>query len=203
MNNMEILYPCDPVYITQHYGAKSPAYLTYHHGTDFRIRNVPQKAIKCVSDGIVQTVHISTAEPWYTNGVKNENYGKGSPYGVHITVYHKIDGEVYYTLYGHLERAFVNAGDEVKAGQIIAQGGSTGKSTADHLHFELRKGGNSYLKAINAEPFFVESFELPEWGREAWEWGKEKKILSDKSVFDAPLSKGEFIVLLKRYDKTK
>jgi murein DD-endopeptidase MepM/ murein hydrolase activator NlpD len=45
------------------------------------------------------------------------------------------------TLYGHNARNQVKAGDRVARGQVIAFLGSTGKSTAPHLHFEVRKNG--------------------------------------------------------------
>lgn len=45
------------------------------------------------------------------------------------------------TYYAHLHRLRVKAGDEVKAGDLVGLGGSSGHSTGSHLHFETRFKG--------------------------------------------------------------
>jgi beta-lactamase regulating signal transducer with metallopeptidase domain len=45
------------------------------------------------------------------------------------------------TFYAHLGSLVVAAGDRVRTGQVIAEVGSTGKSTGPHLHFEVRRDG--------------------------------------------------------------
>jgi hypothetical protein len=50
-----------------------------------------------------------------------------------------VSGDV--TVYGHMEKILVSAGDVVSAGDTIALEGSRGQSTGPHLHFEVHSGG--------------------------------------------------------------
>jgi len=49
----------------------------------------------------------------------------------------------YETMYGHASRLLVREGDSVASGQVVALSGSCGRSTAPHLHFEIRRAGKS------------------------------------------------------------
>ncbi|MFI3323697.1 MAG: LysM peptidoglycan-binding domain-containing protein [Rikenellaceae bacterium] len=48
------------------------------------------------------------------------------------------------TLYAHASKRFVEVNDVVKAGDVIALAGNTGRSTGSHLHFEVRAGGHYF-----------------------------------------------------------
>lgn len=54
-----------------------------------------------------------------------------------------------YTLYAHNSSLVVGSGKKVSRGQTVSKIGSTGSSTGNHLHFEVRKGGNSYGNDVN------------------------------------------------------
>ena len=77
--------------------------------------------IRAALDGTVQFVRYKT-----------------TGYGYHLAIDH---GGGFVTLYGHCSKIFVTEGQKVKAGDIIAEVGSTGRSTGNHLHFEVRING--------------------------------------------------------------
>ena len=58
-------------------------------------------------------------------------------------------GNDFTTRYAHTSKLRVKPGDLVKRGSIIAESGSTGRSTGPHLHFEVRIND----RAVNPRPF--------------------------------------------------
>jgi len=61
-------------------------------------------------------------------------------YGLFVRVVHP---EGYETIYGHLSRLLVEPGEAISAGTVIGLSGNTGRSSAPHLHFEVRKDDQS------------------------------------------------------------
>lgn len=93
----------------------------WHYGTDLKVYY--GDPIVAAFDGIVRIVDY-------------EKYG----YGRYVVLRHLNGLE---TLYGHMSKTKVKVGEQVSAGQVIGLGGSTGRSTGTHLHFEVRYQGNA------------------------------------------------------------
>lgn len=77
--------------------------------------------IKAASDGTVKY-----------SGVSSTGYGQ------YVVISHSNGVETYYA---HCSARYVQAGEKVKQGQVIAAVGSTGNSTGSHLHLEIRING--------------------------------------------------------------
>ena len=83
-----------------------------------------------------------------SNGIVTYSNSDNSGYGKHIIISHQ-DGKIS-TLYAHCNKLLVKSGEKVIKGQKIAEVGSTGKSTGNHLHFEVRING----KPVNPKNYF-------------------------------------------------
>lgn len=105
-----------------------PFYRTqrFHAGIDFTAPRGVE--VYATADGTVEEV---TTEIW--------------GYGQHIIINH---GNGFKTLYGHLSKFKVKRGQKVTRGQLIGLVGSTGKSTAPHLHYEVHKNGEKLNPAF-------------------------------------------------------
>lgn len=85
---------------------------------------------------------LKTGTPVYAafdGKVRMSKYYRG--YGNLVVLRHENGLE---TFYGHLSKLMVQEGDWVNAGSIIGLGGSTGRSTGPHLHFETRYKGYAF-----------------------------------------------------------
>lgn len=116
-----------PGYITSPYGYRK-RFRRMHKGVDLKLYT--GDTIRAAFDGRVRLTNF-------------ERRG----YGYYIIVRHTNDLE---TVYGHLSKFLVEPDQYVKAGDPIALGGSTGRSTGPHLHFETRYMGY----AINPAAIF-------------------------------------------------
>ena len=90
----------------------------FHYGVDYSVRlGTP---IYATADGVVSYA------------------GKWSEFGLMVEISH---GSEYQTRYAHCSKLLVKKGQRVKRGDVIARVGSSGRSTATHLHYEvLHKG---------------------------------------------------------------
>lgn len=85
---------------------------------------------------------LKTGDPIYATFDGKVRLSKAAgDYGNLVIIRHNNGLETYYA---HLSQRDVEAGDWVVAGQQIGLGGSTGRSTGPHLHFEVRYKGQSF-----------------------------------------------------------
>ena len=107
-----------PGYVTSNYGYR-PRFGRIHRGIDLKLQ--VGDTVRAAFDGKVRLT-------------KYERRG----YGYYVVIRHDNGME---TVYGHLSRFLVSPDQRVKAGDPIALGGNTGRSTGAHLHFETRYMG--------------------------------------------------------------
>lgn len=93
---------------------------------------------------------VPTGTPVYAaeSGVVTYSGWMGA-YGYLIIIQHASG---YETRYGHCSRLLAEVGDEVAQGDLIAEAGSTGRSTGPHVHMEIRFEGT----ALNPEVFLYD-----------------------------------------------
>jgi murein DD-endopeptidase MepM/ murein hydrolase activator NlpD len=89
------------------------------------------------------------------NGIVKE-VGRESGYGNIVVIDH---GYGYETLYGHLKKANVTVGQKVNRGDVIGFVGSTGASTAPHLHYEVSKNGTK----VNPQNYYFQDLTPDEY----------------------------------------
>ena len=67
--------------------------------------------------------------------------GDRTGYGTTVEIDHGLG---FTTLYAHLSKVMVSRGDWVRPGTVVGLGGSSGRSTGPHLHYEIRYKGNPF-----------------------------------------------------------
>ncbi|MBF9253677.1 peptidoglycan DD-metalloendopeptidase family protein [Pontibacter sp. 172403-2] len=103
--------------VTSHFAYRG---YRWHYGTDLDLDT--GDTIRAAFDGVVRI-----------------NKWDGGGYGNYIVVRHYNGLE---TLYGHMSKPIAKVGEFLKAGDVIGLGGSTGRSSGPHLHYEVRYEGN-------------------------------------------------------------
>lgn len=128
--------------IASGYGRRIDPYykkLKFHYGVDFSApKGTP---IYATGDGVV---------------AKTKRSKRG--FGNHVVIDH---GYGYESLYAHMTKYTVRNGQKVRRGDIIGYVGSSGKSTAPHLHYEVHKDG----KKINPAYYFHNDLSPEEFDR--------------------------------------
>jgi murein DD-endopeptidase MepM/ murein hydrolase activator NlpD len=110
-----------------------PPHRPTHHGIDIaRVGNVP---IVAAADGVVVRSYSSKT------------------YGETVIIEHDFGGDKWQTLYAHLRSGTRAAtGAIVNKGEQIGMMGNTGRSTAQHLHFEIHRGPWNSAKSNAVDP---------------------------------------------------
>lgn len=119
----------------------------YRITSKFGIRNDPFAKSPAVHRGL--DIVISDKKIYVPADGKVIFAGKNTGYGNMITIEHNMNkkeiGNIpILTRYGHLDKMLVKVGDIVKKGQLIAIEGTSGRSTAAHLHFETIINGQHF-----------------------------------------------------------
>jgi murein DD-endopeptidase MepM/ murein hydrolase activator NlpD len=111
----------------------------FHYGMDFTAPMGTE--IYATGDGVVEDVD-DTKRGFGNNVVINHGYG-------------------YKTLYGHMSGFHVRVGQKVKRGDVIGYVGSSGLSTAPHLHYEVSINGEK----VNPVNFYFNDLSAPEYDK--------------------------------------
>ena len=104
---------------------KTPA---FHYGMDFAASK--ETKIFATADGKIEKI-----------------YKKSRKFGKYVKINH---GFGYKTLYAHMSKITVRAGQKVKRGDVIGYVGNTGKSITPHIHYEVHRNG----KPVNPINFY-------------------------------------------------
>jgi len=129
-----------------------------HMASGFGYRSDPFTKIRKFHAGMDFSARTGTPIYATGDGVVTVADANSSGYGNHIVIRH---GYGYETLYGHMSKYKARAGQKVKRGDIIGYVGSTGRSEAPHLHYEVHKNGtvvnplNFYYGNISAKEYIL------------------------------------------------
>lgn len=178
--------------LTAHFAGDDSVHNGNHGAIDIVHSKNTSAAIVAAADGTVIVAENNTQGSTYPNGPQT--------YGNYVVIDH---GNGYYTLYGHMkyDSIIVKNGDTVTKGQKIGVMGSTGFSTGNHLHFEIRQGDSfNTATKIDPEQFFNDDCSSVGGGSASqdvvnfvWEWEGSDEYL--KSIGALSADGKEYIII--------
>jgi len=124
------------------YGSRGDGTYFLHHGVD--MVNPMGTQVLAAADGTVVVVGDDLNEVY---GARTDFYGNL----IVVRLDRQYQGELLFTLYGHLSKMLVETGQRVQAGDVLGEVGMTGVAMGPHLHFEIRVGENLYASTRNPE----------------------------------------------------
>ena len=127
-----------------------------HVASGFGYRTDPFTKARKMHEGMDFTAKTGTPIFASGDGIVARADNSASVFGNHIVIRH---GYGYESLYAHLSKYKCRAGQRVKRGDIIGYVGSTGRSEAPHLHYEVHKNG----KVVNPLNFYYGSISAVEY----------------------------------------
>ncbi len=122
----------------------------------FGYRTDPFTKVRKMHEGMDFTAKKGTPVFATGDGVVKQADNRASGYGNHIVIRH---GYGYETLYAHLTKYNCKPGQRIKRGDIIGYVGSTGRSEAPHLHYEVHKDG----RVVNPLNFYYGNISAAEY----------------------------------------
>ncbi|WP_409295470.1 murein hydrolase activator EnvC family protein [Peribacillus sp. SCS-26] len=118
--------------LTSPFGYRTNPSPGFHYGVD--IAQGGTVPVVAAADGVVTRAYYSDS------------------YGNTVIVSHSVNGQVFTTVYAHLNSMSVSTGAVVAQGQQVGYMGNTGQSFGQHLHFELHKGEWNAAKSNAVNP---------------------------------------------------
>lgn len=131
------------IYISSYYGYRDDPLdgnRRFHAGDDYsanreKVKDWIGTPVKATADGVVSKAHFDNR------------------FGNYIEIDH---GYGYKTVYAHLNNISVKKGEKVHRGQEIGGVGNTGRSTAAHLHYEVKRNN----KTLDPRQFYTYNYKL-------------------------------------------
>lgn len=152
----------------------------YVHPAPFKVNSKYGWRRRRMHRGVDMAYPMGTPVVAAFDGIVRISKSGAGGYGQLIVIRHANKLETYY---GHLSQRLVNPGQMVHAGDTIALGGSTGRSTGPHLHFETRYLGYDFnpTKIIDFDNFTLATDTLYTSGFAV----TSQNLLAEKTANDA------------------